>query len=72
MGHSSNHPSSDPPYITEKVAIKTKKSEVSMADAKNKDRWLIQKAVQKIDNIILDEWLKKAKRWSKKWHEAES
>lgn len=43
-----------------------------MADAKNKDRWLINKAVQKIDNMILDDWFKKAKRWSKKWHEAES
>lgn len=43
-----------------------------MAHAKNKDRWLIQKAVQKIDNIIIGEWPKKSKRWSKKWHEAES
>lgn len=43
-----------------------------MADAKNKDRWLVNKAVKRIDNIILDNWLKKSKRWSKKWHEAES
>lgn len=37
-----------------------------MADAKNKDMWLINRAVQKIDNMILDDWLKKSKRWSKK------
>ena len=43
-----------------------------MADAKNKDRWLVKKAIERIDNIILGDWLKKAKRWSKKWHEAES
>ena len=41
-----------------------------MVDAKNKDGWLISKSVQRIDKMILDEWLKKAKRWSKKWHEA--
>ena len=43
-----------------------------MAEAKNKNRWLVNKAVKRIDNIILDNWLKKSKRWSKKWHEAES
>lgn len=43
-----------------------------MADAKDKDRWLLRKAIQRIDNTILDEWLKKARRWSKKWHKEES
>lgn len=35
-----------------------------MTDA---DRYHIRKAIEKIDNIIIEKWLKKAKRWSKRW-----
>lgn len=31
------------------------------------DRYHIRKTIQKIDNIIIENWLKKAKRWSKRW-----
>jgi len=33
------------------------------------EKWLIKKTIQRIDNIIIDEWLKKAKRWRKHWAE---
>lgn len=33
------------------------------------EKWLIKKTIQKIDNIIIDEWLRKAKRWRKHWAE---
>ena len=45
------------------------KMEVKMQKRKKitePERWLIKKTIQKIDNIVIDEWLKKAKRWAKK------